>query len=428
MQNAPEPKAVRIAKWWIASVRLGRLYKRYDTFQQFDKKIRKEIQDAAVERAINILEETVSIVQTSTTKTSVQPPPDDDAAKSLRETLFFYHTLRSRVIGAIKAANDQEYVLMSRLVSSGNSFDLDVLNELELLEEVKDELRNALQTQPEATGKEVIDNLLMNVPDNGRPLYQLPADVVKNGLDRPTPPPASAPPSTVFDASKGFGQVVAVEDQESLEEAAATSLDVAGQIAKIDAKYPFTPDFHDATMSGKADVCWIANDSRGKANAPKVEAVDQDLLAKFNSIVDVSTLEVIVEKALKSQGGSTDKTRFKLNFLEFEAITERPALVSEANFGDGIFNNQSRFLDIAKDNIFHVKVLAAQLREQALLGEATTDQHFHDCLRRMWALVAIMHGCAREASLWLTVMVCTPLSGRSFCPFRAPATSFRAAS
>lgn len=175
---------------------------------------------------------------------------------------------------------------------------------------------------------------------------------------------------------------------------------------KLDALPQYTCDFLDATISGQTDVVVVQN-RLGTNRDKTVQARAEPVINKLNNS-DFNDLDdkvcAILQGCVNEIMSGLLLDRFKANLTAFEDITGRPPLIKDAHSKEYVFENAYRLLELVKDNMFHVKVLAAQLRKEGLLAEGTTDEQYQGALRPMFALVAVMYGCVREGSVWLTVM------------------------
>lgn len=338
-----------------------------------------------------MLDAAVGISQTTIEKISIPPPPNDDVAQQLRQDTFIYHTLRNRMIVVIQDATDQEYMLVKRLftsdkpvVQSATNSSNEVVDELKLLGEMKEELRLTLQgCQAESTGKSILDDLLRAIPNVPSKLFE---------LHQPDESSEQEVSKEEIEAVEFGGQA---EAEGGL--SAGSQLTVQQKIDAIDQLFPFQVNFYGEEKLGATDMVWLVS---GKA---KYAVMDEG--AKIDQVPATEDLSVVDQKvgaALVANAQELNKDRFRANMTHFEAIAVRDYRISGAKSTSGIFANPSLRIVLISDNLFHVKSLVAQLHRDGMV--VGSDEELQTAMRRMWALVSVMHGCAPEGSLWLTVM------------------------
>lgn len=83
---------------------------------------------------------------------------------------------------------------------------------------------------------------------------------------------------------------------------------------------------------------------------------------------------------------------------------KRPEHVVNAKSHSHFFRINTYYLGVIEDNIFHIKKLISQLRENQLLRPEVSEERLQRTLGRVFGLLSLMHGCVVKGSFWLTVM------------------------
>ncbi|KAI7089345.1 hypothetical protein KC356_g2489 [Hortaea werneckii] len=96
--------------------------------------------------------------------------------------------------------------------------------------------------------------------------------------------------------------------------------------------------------------------------------------------------------------------RFRANPEHFTSVIKRPEHVVNEESHSHFFRITTYYLGVIEDNIFHMKKLIRQLRDNQLLRPEVSEERLQTTLKRMFGLLSLMHGCVLEGSLWLTVM------------------------
>jgi hypothetical protein len=275
--------------------------------------------------------------------------------------------------------------IIHKVADSANSGERDdLVKELTSLDTVKTSAKEVLMaSQLNATGLKVLDRFLKLVPEHEEfgVLYQL-NDGDQFPIFSPTTESHAEPESqSAEDHIKGYDEI-AVEIQQT---------------------YGIPIDF----LAGKTlndskakDVCSI------RGSGKRFEALQVSEPLKKDIIVSTGMLTLLEKRCanwLEDLAKNFDETRFMLNFRDFEALTTRPDECANASRGDNYWIRKHNHLEIARDNIAHVRRLVYHLQENGMIVDEHTDT-LQLTLRRMYALLALTHGCVAEGAILLTVM------------------------
>ncbi|KAI6904771.1 hypothetical protein KC318_g783 [Hortaea werneckii] len=143
--------------------------------------------------------------------------------------------------------------------------------------------------------------------------------------------------------------------------------------------------------------------------SPMEQAQDMEGAAQIEALadaVDIDELDVALGVAMDADRGRIRRLagRFCANLKHFTSIVKRPEHVVNAESHSHFFRITIFYLGAIEDNIFHIKKLISQLRENQLLRPELSEERLQRTLGRMFGLLSLMHGCVVEGSLWLTVM------------------------
>lgn len=250
----------------------------------------------------------------------------------------------------------------------------DAQDELELLESAKEELRSLLRkTVTEAAGKAELDKLLAKFPQTGKDLFVLPSDIVDHGLEGDGSAPIDAD-----NAKRDVGDGDGDQDDGAATATAAGENPFQSTIDAINHNHTDNTMFCDPAVSGTKDTVTLSIRNIGDV----IEMDDEPQIDQLNNIDSFQALDLTVSHGLTAAAIEIPEDRFKVNMEHFEAIEERPETLKTVAKRAPIFENVYRRLDLADDNLWHVKVLIAQLRKNGLLTPGT-DVELQKCLRRM---------------------------------------------
>ncbi|KAI6841847.1 hypothetical protein KC340_g2211 [Hortaea werneckii] len=143
--------------------------------------------------------------------------------------------------------------------------------------------------------------------------------------------------------------------------------------------------------------------------SPMEQAQDMEGAAQIEALadaMDIDELDVALGVAMDANKGRIRRLagRFCANLKHFTSIVKRPEHVVNAESHSHFFRITTYYLGVIEDNIFHIKKLISQLRENQLLRPEVSEERLQRTLGRMFGLLSLMHGCVVEGSLWLTVM------------------------
>ena len=103
-----------------------------------------------------------------------------------------------------------------------------------------------------------------------------------------------------------------------------------------------------------------------------------------------------------------DMALFKFNFQTLESITQRPEACAAATRSSRMWEDRRKRLDVFFDNVYHVRSFVSELNRAGLLTSPSEGEGWEEAvqrtLRRMYALLAVVHGCCREPAVLCTVM------------------------
>jgi hypothetical protein len=272
---------------------------------------------------------------------------------------------------------------ISKEMDAQSSAERDALvAELSQLDDVKTSARETLETSSlNAMGIVVLDNLLKQVvadSDLGT-LYQL-SDNDQFAIFVPS---EEAP----------------AESEARFPEEHVVDVDVVA--AKIQQDYGIPIDFladKKLNDSKPRDVCQI------RTSGKRFQAVQVSKPLKGDSIVskaELDSCDAECAKWLNEMAATFDQQRFVLNFRDFEALITRPEECAKASSGANYWIRKHNHLDIARDNIVHVRRLVFHLWDNDMISDPESLQV---TMRRMYALLALIYGCASEGAILLTIM------------------------
>ncbi|KAM3424030.1 hypothetical protein BST61_g11419 [Cercospora zeina] len=298
--------------------------------------------------------------------------------------------LRKRILEAQQHATDQQYQLLKRLLSTykGHSNDtVDVVEELELLEDMKEELRTELSVcWADREAKDWLDNLIEATfhRDEIPKLCELPVQLVNETISG-----ASNEQSTAVGDEGGEAEETLPYDPQKI-------------INDLNLNQPHNIRFYDATMTGLDDVA--VTRATAAVQGAQVDMADSPQIDELINVDSLQKLDRVVTKGLQTAAAAIRHDRFTTNMKHFMNLKERPEMMAKAKNDEDVFNNVYRRLEAVEDNMFHVKALVATMVQHDLIRRDRGEDDLQDCLKRMWALVAVMYGCVEEGCLWLTVM------------------------
>jgi hypothetical protein len=345
-----------------------------------------------LERASEIASACIAPGQ-SAIKGSMAPLPlNDDKTAARRENLFKVQTTRSKMIEATKSITDTQHGLAQALITTiSKDFDdqhsaerEDLVAELSQLDEVKTSAREVLEASSlNKTGIEVLDGLLkLVVADTTLGiLHQLSNDDQF--------PIFAASEEPLADSEARFP-----EDQDE-------EVDFEVVAAEIQKVYGIPIDYladKKLNDSKPRDFCQI------RASGKRFQAVQVTKPLEGNSIVgkaELKHLDTTSATWLKEMATEFDEKRFILNFRDFEALVTRPEDCANAKPKANYWIRKHNHLDIARDNIAHVRRLLCHMRENGMISDLDNVQL---TMRRMYAFLALMYGCVAEGAILLTVM------------------------
>lgn len=85
--------------------------------------------------------------------------------------------------------------------------------------------------------------------------------------------------------------------------------------------------------------------------------------------------------------------RFRANLEQFTSVIKRPEHVVNAESHSRFPRITTYYLGVVEDNIFHIKKLNCQLRDNQLFRPKVSAERWQTTLRRMFGLLSLMHGC-----------------------------------
>ena len=328
--------------------------------------------------------------QSSIKGTTAPLPKNDDKTSGNRENLFRIQSTRSKMMELTRNLMDTQHALAGTLVDtvhkvmdSETSSERDnLVEELTSLDTVKASAKEILMTSHlNAAGLEVLDEFLELVPPHADfgTLYQL--DVGDQFL--------------IFSP---VNESHTESESQSVEDHVKSHEELAAEIYE---KYRIPIDFLAGKQlnDGKArEVCQI------RSSGKRFEAIQISQPLNNDSILSkgmLGKLENVCATWLKDMAKDFDPNRFSLNFRDFESLKTRPDDCANASRGDNYWIRKHNHLEIARDNIVHVRRLVYHLRENGMICDGDALQL---TLRRMYALLALMHGCVAEGAILLTVM------------------------
>lgn len=294
------------------------------------------------------------------------------------------------MVEATKSITDTQHGLAQALITTiSKDFDdqasaerEELVDELSQLDEVKTSAREVLEASSlNKTGIEVIDGFLKLVDADTKlgVLHQL-------GDDDQFP---------IFTASE---EPVA-ESEARFPEEQVVDVDVIA--AKIQEVYGVPIDYlagRKLNDSKPNEVCQV------RASGKRFQAVQVTKPLRGKSIVgkkELTYLDSTSAQWLKEMAATFDEKRFILNFRDFEALVTRPEDCAKASSGANYWIRKHNHLDIARDNIAHVRRLVCHMRENDMISDLDNLQV---TMRRLYALLALIYGCVAEGAILLTVM------------------------
>ena len=344
-----------------------------------------------IERASEIASAVIAPGQSSI-KGSMAPLPLNDKETAVRrEGLFKVQTTRSKMIEVTKSITDTQHGLAQTLITTiskefdnYDSAERDALvAELSQLDEVKISTREVLEASSfNKMAIKVLDGFLeLVVPDE------------KLGILHQLSDDDQFPIFTASEEPSADSEARFPEEQE------AVDVDVVA--AKIQEVYGIPIDY----LAGKQ-----LNDSKAKevcqirSSGKRFKAVQLTEPLQGASIVskaELAALDAECAKWLEEMALEFDQRRFILNFRDFETLITRPEECAKAASTANYWCRKHNHLDIARDNITHVRRLVCHMRENDMISDPDGVQV---TMRRMYALLALMYGCVSEGAILLTAM------------------------
>jgi hypothetical protein len=344
-----------------------------------------------LERAFEIASACIAPGQSSIKGSMAPLPLNDKKTAARRESLFKVQTTRSKMVEVTKSITDTQHGLAQALITTiSKEFDDqhsterdELVAELSQLDEVKASTREALETSRlNDMGITVLDGLLkLVIPDKKLGILHQLSD------DDQFP---------IFMASE---EPLAESEARFPEEQEVLDVDVVA--AKIQEVYGIPIDFladKKLNDSKAKDVCQI------RSSGKRFKEVQVSEPLKGDSIVgkgELATCDAECAMWLKDMAAKFDQERFVLNFRDFEALITRPEECAKAASGANYWIRKHNHLDIARDNITHVRRLVCHMRENDMISDPDNVQV---TMRRMYALLALMYGCVSEGAILLTIM------------------------
>lgn len=344
-----------------------------------------------LERAIEVASACIAPGQSSIKGSMAPLPLNDTKTAARRESLFKVQTTRSKMIEVTKSITDTQHGLAQALITTiSKEFDDqhsperdDLVAELSQLDEVKASTREVLEASSfNSMGLEVLDGFLrLVVPDKKLGiLHQLSDDdqfPIFAASEEPLPESEARFPEEqeVIDVD-----VVAAKIQE---------------VCGIPIDYLADKKLNDSKAK---DVCQI------RSSGKRFKAVQVSEPLQGDSIVgkaELAALDTECANWLQEMAAGFDQNRFILNFRDFEALITRPEECAKATSGANYWIRKHNHLDIARDNITHVRRLVCHMRENDMISDPDNVQV---TMRRMYALLALMYGCVSEGAILLTIM------------------------
>lgn len=319
-------------------------------------------------------------------------PSNDDKTATRRENLFKVQSTRSKMIEATKSITDTQHGLAQALITTiSKDFDdqnsaerEDLVAELSQLDDVKTSAREVLEASSlNKAGIEVLDGLLKLV------VADTTLGVLHQLSNNDQFPIFAASDEPLAESEARFP-----EDQD-------VEVDFEVVAAEIQRVYGIPIDYladKKLNDSKPRDVCQI------RASGKRFQAVQVSRPLKGNSIVGKAELKHLDNTSatwLKEMATEFDEKRFILNFRDFEALVTRPEDCANAKPKANYWCCKHNHLDIARDNITHVRRLLCHMRENDMISDLDNLQL---TMRRMYALLALMYGCVAEGAILLTVM------------------------
>ncbi|KAI7226472.1 hypothetical protein KC330_g8807 [Hortaea werneckii] len=413
MQNPQPLEHVTLNRAWLAAVHLPGRYEKFTKFEVWYSKWYSGEKGAGFR--LNIIRRGAELVLAATGTGTLQQhiettladlPLNDAETQVRRDALFEVQNTRQKLIDMAKRVTDTQHGLAKELYNQINSGADEgsedpiqsTVQELGVLEQLKASTKSVLSDSAlNAAGVKVLDDLLTSVPDDEDfgVLYLLEADQM-------FPVSVSSEPAVEQELEQAGSPGEGTDDQNELD---------AQQIASIVQKN--TGIAIDFLLDKKLDDVKAYDD---------VFALRQDKLSKFKEIQTTKPLKgsaLLDGPGLKKLDGESAKwlqemfsnvnmQRFSLNFRDFEKTVTRPEDCVNAAPHSFFWGARHRRLDIARDNIVHVRRLVAELVENDMIANFDVDEKIESqlqlTLRRMYALLAVMFGCCAEGAIMLTIM------------------------
>lgn len=151
------------------------------------------------------------------------------------------------------------------------------------------------------------------------------------------------------------------------------------------------------------------NDMAVYLASPMEQAEDMESAAQIEALagpVDLDEVDGALGLAIDADRDRIRRPagRCCADLEHFTSVVKRSEHVVNAESHSQFFRITTYYLGVNEDNIFHMKRLSRQLRDNQLLRPEVSGERLQTTLRRMFGLLSLMHCCVVEGSLWLTVM------------------------
>lgn len=317
-------------------------------------------------------------------------PENDDKTAGLRQNLFQIHATHSKLKELTRNLTDNQHGLSVALVdilhkaiddtTSGDRDDL--VKELTALDTVKSSAKEVLmKSRFNDTGLKLLDGFLELVPEHEK-------CGILSQLNESEQFPI-------------FASVIASHaepESHSAEEFVKGYEEIAAEIQeKHQIKIDFLAD-KELNKGNPKDVCHVRSSGKRFGNVQTSKPLKNESIASKGML---GHIEQECSKWLSTMAEKFDKKRFELNFRDFESLTMRPDGCANASIGSSYWIRKHNHLEIARDNIVHVRRLVSHLRANNMISD---EEALQKVLRRMYAFLALMHGCVAEGAIMLTVM------------------------
>lgn len=419
LRNPPAHDQMQIDNRWLGAIHLSKRYRRYTNYgcwkMDWWKPRKAEVFDLTLELLLGLrdfgdsAEMDIDTQQHHVVGQEIAEPDTTDEAKALRITIFLYQQKRRKLVSKYQDIIEAQSNLMYKLKTWSTDRDITesertALNftkqRLTLMAKMRKEIQQRIgpvTSETSRVGQATIDRLLdgFMTSSEAAALGDL-QNVVSMNLDEGPPLPPDA-------AAAGYaGQKSSWRDYSDDE-----------IISAVRAEYP---KFNDQIFYQGVDPAFVTTDLVRK----RYEEVPPD--DRLPSEVDrdegqppidrsdfanrsFTDLDHEVATALKQMGANIDQSAFNAIMAHILAVVKRPVEVETCTVGDtmgAVFFKAIKRPIMLRDQLFHLRHLVARMYKEELIQD--TDGNLNLRVLRCYAVIAILFGLAREASIWLTVM------------------------